>query len=581
MRRLFQALPAWAKGLVVILSISAVVNFICVLSAFWNENSDIYPAKGGIYVEASVSSLRHINPLLTSSGDAERDLINLIFEGLQKYNPKTGEVEDGLATCEMDSTAMIYTCTLRPDLRWHDGQPLTLDDVLFTYNELAKNPELPNSSLRVIFENVNIETLDDQTVKFTLTTPNAFFASELTLGIVPRHLLGLLPVSNLELTEFNLQPVGAGPYQLDSLKKENEQWTARLSLFENYHDQDAKIEKLVLYYYPNYTDLAGDLSSFNAVRGIPASEVSRFENDSRFLLHEFTLPQYVGLFLNNSSEKLKNAKLRYGLLLATDKQSIADFADGEKVDTPFLGDGTDFDIEFSEERARGALNDAGWGLPLDAAGNKMTDAIRTKTKDDQTQKLTLKAITSSTPVLYEQVLRQIKAQWEKVGVELEIAVLPREDFQAAVVNRDYDVLLYGQNFGYNPDLTPFWHSQNADKGLNFSNYKNFTVDVMLEQVQTQLNTEARNATFDKIAQNIAGPVYDSTSSLVNGVAGIFLYTPRFYFSVDQKVHGVELNSLAYSADRFLEISDWYVWEEKQLKNDLNFGKVWQWFTSKL
>lgn len=581
MRRIFQSLPVWAKVLVALLVVTTLVNFLWVGAIFWNENSDVYPARGGIYVEASVSTLRHINPILASSGDAERDLINLIFEGLQKYNPKTGSVEDGLAKCEVDSTATVYTCTLRDNLTWQDGQPLTLDDVLFTYNELVKNPELPNASLRAIFENVTIEALDDQTVKFTLGTPSAFFASELTLGIVPRHLLGLLPVSNLELTEFNLQPIGAGPYKLDSLKKENEKWTARLSLFENYHDQDAKIEKLVLYYYPNYTDLAGDLSSFNAVRGIPATEVSRFENNSRFVLNEFTLPQYVALFLNNSSDKLKNAKLRYGLLLATDKQAIADFADGDKVDTPFLGDGSEFDIEFSEERARGALNDAGWELPLDENKQKKTDAIRIKTKDDQVQNLTLKAITASSPALYEQVLRQVKAQWEKVGVELEISVLPTEEFQTAVINRDYDVLLYGQNFGYNPDLTPFWHSQNADKGLNFSNYKNFTVDVMLEQAQTQLNAETRNTTFQKIAQNIAGPVYDAGGTLVNGVAGIFLYTPRFYFAADQKVKGVELNSLAYSADRFLEIRDWYVWEEKQLKNDLDFGKVWQWFTSKL
>ena len=581
MSRLFQSLPIWAKVLVVILIISTLVNLIWILVVFWNDNSDAYPAKGGIYVEASVGSLRHINPILPSSGDAERDLINLIFEGLQKYDPKTSKIVSGLADCTVDATATIYTCTLRDNLTWQDGQPLTLDDVLFTYNELAKNPELPNSSLRAIFENVILEQVDEHIVKFTLPSPNAFFASELTLGILPRHLLGLLPVSNMELTEFNLQPVGAGPYKLDSLKKENDKWTARLSIFENYHDQTAKIEKLVLYYYPAYTNLAGELSSFNAVRGIPSTEVGRFQNDSRFVLQEFTLPQYVALFLNNSSDKLKNAKLRYGLLLATDKQAIADFADGNKVDTPFLGDGNQFDIGFSEERARGALNDAGWELPLNENGEKQTDAVRTKKNDDKVETLTLKAITASTPVLYEQVLRQIKAQWEKVGVNLEISILPIEEFQTAVINRDYDVLLYGQNFGYNPDLAPFWHSKNADKGLNFSNYKNFTVDFMLDQAQTQLSAEARNATFDKIAQNIAGPVYDTNGTLVNGVAGIFLYTPRFYFAADQRVKGLDFQTLAYSADRFLEIRDWYVWEEKQLKNDLDFGKVWQWFTNKL
>lgn len=587
MRRIFSSLPHIWQGVAVLLALSVLVNTVWIGLIFWNENSDIYPAHGGIYSEGSVATacgidsegneilVCHINPLLATT-EAEMVLTNLIFSGLQKYDPTTGQIVDDLAHCEMDTTGAVYTCTLRSDITWHDGQALTLDDVLFTYRDLLQNPDLPNSSLRAVFDSVTISTEDEQSIQFTLEEPNAFFLSELTIGILPRHILGLLPVSNLKLADFNLNPVGSGPYQLESIKKDGNKWITRLTRSENCtHCTDRKLEKLVLHYYPDYTSLAADISLFNSVRGIPNTEIERFRNDSRFNLINYTLPQYVALFLNTSSDLLKNAKTRYALLLATDKSALADFADGEQVDTPFLSDASDFDIEYSEERARGALYDAGWQLP-DTEGT----TIRTKTIDDQDQELRLRLITSSTPPLYEQVARQVQAQWEKVGIGVEIQVLPLEDFQAAVLARDYDILLFGQNFGYNPDLSPFWHSQNAGNGQNFSELKNFTVDVMLEQARAQLNAEVRTDTFQKIAQAIAAPLYDANETLVNGVAAVFLYTPRFYYAVDQKIKGVNLDHLAFSADRFLGVGDWYIREEKQLKPDLNFAKVWSWFSSK-
>lgn len=581
MFRIYSSLPVWAKALTLVLIASIVINTVWIMTIFFDENSSVQPASGGIHVEASVGSIRHLNPALGASTDAERDLNTLIFAGLQKFDTESGKIVDDLASCTTEADLTKYVCTLKDNLYWQDGEPLTIDDVVFTYKDLLQNPELPTSSNVSLLKDVLIEKTSDKTISFTLSAPNVFFVNELTRGIVPKHVLGLMPASNLKLADFNLHPVGAGPYTLEMINKsEDNHWEIQLKVNERYHGERPNIDSIVLHLFESYQDLAANLSLFNAVKGIPTSETERFEENSRFNVYDYTLPQYVALFLNNDSQILRDARVRFALLVSTNKEEIASFADGEIVDTPFLDDKEGLEIKYDTQHAGAALLATGWKDSDDEGG------IRYKGEGEERKDFKLKLVTTasapyvSNPPPFEQIAKIVQAQWREVGVDVEINILPWEEFNEAVQNRDYDILLFGQNIGQNPDLTPFWHSSAATNGLNFSEFKHFDTDVLLERARTEANEENRRSTFKAIGANVAAPVRDENDNLTEGVAAVFLYTPRFYLAVDKKVKGIELENLTSSSDRFYEIGDWYIREEKQLQEGVDIGKVWTWLMTK-
>ncbi|MBI4099152.1 hypothetical protein HY442_01320 [Candidatus Parcubacteria bacterium] len=181
------------------------------------SKTKLIPAAGGSYTEGIAGRPRYLNPLYAPSSDADRDLTELIFSGLMRHSP-AGEIEPDLAEkVDVAADGKTYTFTLRPDLVWHDGIKLTADDVIFTI-EAIQNPDY-DSPLRLNWQGVTAEKVDDRTVRFTLNNPYAPFLENTTVGIAPEHVWGGIDPSSVALAEGMLKPVGAGPYQFVRLTK--------------------------------------------------------------------------------------------------------------------------------------------------------------------------------------------------------------------------------------------------------------------------------------------------------------------------------------------------------------------------
>ncbi len=125
----------------------------------------------------------------TGSPRAERDLAALVFEGLTRPGPN-GVPEPALAErWTVDTSGTLWTFTLRPELRWHDGVPFTADDVVFTIRSV-QSPDFPGDpALATFWRAVDVSTMDAFRVRFTLAQPYAPFLAATALPIVPRHLL--------------------------------------------------------------------------------------------------------------------------------------------------------------------------------------------------------------------------------------------------------------------------------------------------------------------------------------------------------------------------------------------------------
>ncbi len=147
-------------------------------------------------VDAILSDPKTFNPVL--SGDATSSAVGaMLFNGLVTLNPVTMEIEPALAeSWTISDNELEIVFTLREDLKWSDGQPLTADDVVFTFNELYLNPEIPSSARDTLKIGESqqfpvVEKIDERQVKFTLPEPFAPFFSTIGKSILPRHILKL------------------------------------------------------------------------------------------------------------------------------------------------------------------------------------------------------------------------------------------------------------------------------------------------------------------------------------------------------------------------------------------------------
>lgn len=143
------------------------------------------PATGGTFVEGIVGHPSSLNPLLSDPYPVDRELTNLIFDGLVSYD-ETGQVIPALAeNWSVSEDGLTITFELREGLKWHDGQPVSAEDVAFTYG-LIQNEDYPGPvALKEFWQSVVIDVQDERTIKFTLPQPYSPFFEAVTRGFCP------------------------------------------------------------------------------------------------------------------------------------------------------------------------------------------------------------------------------------------------------------------------------------------------------------------------------------------------------------------------------------------------------------
>jgi peptide/nickel transport system substrate-binding protein len=141
---------------------------------FFVAHSQWVPADGGIFTESTIGNTRNLNPLAVDQTLFDRDLRALLFAGLLRYDPVSGEILDGLGDFQISEDGKTYTLTLKHSARFADGKLVEVEDVLFTFEQVIQNPHFSNETLSQIFEYVTISVIDDRTIDFTLPEKNVF-----------------------------------------------------------------------------------------------------------------------------------------------------------------------------------------------------------------------------------------------------------------------------------------------------------------------------------------------------------------------------------------------------------------------
>ncbi|OHA83825.1 MAG: hypothetical protein A2937_02010 [Candidatus Yonathbacteria bacterium RIFCSPLOWO2_01_FULL_47_33b] len=544
---------------------TAIVLLIGVNRAFIVE----IPAVGGTLVEGVLNTPAHINPLLATGeigSEADRDLTALIYSGLLRADGKGGFIPDLAENYNVSRDGLVYTFTIKKDLKWHDGRNITASDVVFTVTQ-AQDSRM-KSPKRASWDGVGVEQVDDLTVRFTLTKPYAPFIENTTMGILPEHIWKTIDFNRFDTNKYNREPIGSGPYKLDSIKtttKDGDEIPVSYTLtaFKGFALGKPYINTIKTVFYQSEDELvkafkSGSVEAINSIT--PARAGALAGNESR--IEHTPLPRVLAVFFNQSQAPIfTELAVRKALALAVDKQAIIDktlAGYGVAIDSPIppvsLGYKDSTPERPRAERlaeARNILAKAGW---------KFDETSNTWTKKSKKETTTLRfALSTSEAPELKTVAQELKTSWEELGVEVEVRVFATGDLKETVVRpRKFDALFFGQVLGRDGDPYPFWHSsQRLDPGLNIASYTNQRVDKILDDARTETDHKKRVAYYESFKNEVA-----------KDVPAVFIYAPEFLYIVPKKVRGLKLGSITAPSERFLNIYEWYI----------NTDGIWKIFT---
>jgi len=513
----------------------------------YQEYVYLVPEEGGQYVEAAIGAPKYINPIFSQTNDVDGDLSRLIYSSLIKYNKESDIDYDLLEKYELSEDQKVYTFHIKKNIKWHDGESLTVNDILFTI-ELAQNEEI-DSPLYLNLAGVQTEKVDDYTFKLTLSEPFAPFLSPLNFGILPQHLYKDVPFENIRLVEYNLKPIGSGPFKFKTLTRgsfgEIKKFTMKKN--EEYYAKKPYLDEIIFRFYPDLPSAVGALKNKN-VEGI--SYISKeYEEELPQKLninyYHLNLPQYTAVFYNTKNEILENKKIREALSFATNKNEIINDVlngIGETVHGPILKGFFGYteevkDFIYNPDEARHLLDDAGWTIDEEKG---------VRTKDDKELKFNLTTLNQPE---YMKVAEKLKEYWNKIGCQVETIFVESDRIEQKVIkDREYDSILYGEIIGYDPDPYPFWHSsQQQHPGLNLSIYYNKKIDKILEEARKIPDPEKRAEKYAEFSKIIA-----------EEQPALFLYSPYYTYGLSKNVKGFDLTRIVSPQDRFNQIQEWYI-----------------------
>lgn len=517
------------------------------LQLMWYQQSyrTMAPARDGTYAEAVLGPVDTLNPLFASTS-AERSSAYLMFSSLLQYD-KTGHLNYDLATdVKISDANTVYTVSIRPDVKWHDGVQLTAKDIAFTIS-LMKNPNVRTAISG--WKDIIVKVIDDKTISFKLPAIYAAFEHALTFPIVPEHILGGIAPSSIRENAYSQNPVGSGPFKLNFIQNVTASAGRKVVYMarnNDYYGGVVNLARFQLHVYNTSDEIihALTLSEVNAAADLSPADISVIDK-KRYAISSQPIQSGVYAIINTKSATLKDVAIRRALRLATNTNAIREtLPDTTKpLELPFTEGQLTGNIpkapEFNLTTAKKVLTDDGWKLN--------SNGLREKAG----KQLKLSVVTMK-DTEFEHVLDVLSGQWRTLGITIDTHVLDPNDVTQNVVQnilqpRNFDVLLYQYNIGADLDVYAYWHSSQATpQGSNFSNYSNVISDEALTSARSRVEPTLRNAKYITFAKQ-----------WLNDIPAIALYQSTAQYVTSNNVHSFSnTDKLITPIDRYSDVLDW-------------------------
>lgn len=505
------------------------------------------------YTEALVGQFGRLNPVLDFGNPADRDIDRLIFSRLVRFDSLGQPVPDLAAVWAITIDGLTYTIQLQPDVTWHDGTKLTAEDVEFTVELLKQGGEGIPADLQAFWENIEVVVLSDNTMQFVLPEPFAPFLDYLSFGVVPKHLLDGMDTAGLQNSDFNIHPIGSGPFAFDSLITNGDQITGvTLKKNPNYYSTPANLEQITFLYQPT-SAAAMDAYRAGRVQGISQVTMDVLDKalkEKNLNLYTSRLPQLSMVMFNLNASSvpfLQEPIVRHALYSAINKQRIvSDIWNGQVIpaDSPiFPGTwayiGNPYPVYFDPELAKRELTEAGYTLSIEGS------LIRAD-EDGLVMSFTLLYPDTEKHKL---VAEEIQRDWSAINVQVNLEPVSYEELiNDRLTNRDYEAALIDLDLSDypDPDPYPFWDTVQATDGQNYSQWDQKVASEYLEEARVTVRQEDRM----KFYRNFQVIFAEELPALP-------LYFPVYSFAIDNHIRGVEIGPLLNTSDRFSNVVEWY------------------------
>ncbi len=515
---------------------------------------EVQPVTGGVYIEALVGKISRLNPLLDLYNPPDHDIDRLIYSSLLRFDDRGLPQGDLAESWGISLDGTVYNFSIREEAVWHDGKPVTSQDIIFTVEMMRSEDSIFAVDVRELWDSVEVISLDEKTIQFRLPEPYAPFMDYLTFGILPQHVWSGLSHAEMVDSSFNLQPVGSGPYYLENLDvEESEIKGLVLRAFQGYYGQAPFIEQIVFQYFPD------SRSALEAYRRDEVMGISQITPDvlpealrePNLRLYTGRLPELSIIFINLDNPDvpfLAEADIRQALFLGLNRQWMIDnLLDGQAI----LADGPVFPntwayyegiepVEYAPDEAVALLKQAGYTIPAEGGSvrtNEDGTALRLELVYPDNDKHTSLAET-------------IQANWEKLGVEVNLVPAAYEDLVEVYLEpRLYQLALIDLNLvrSPDPDPYPFWHQTQITGGQNYSKWDDFQVSEYLEQGRVIVDIGERTKNYRNFQVRF-----------IQELPALPLFYPVYVYGVDAEVQGVQMGPLFDASDRFSMVNNWYL-----------------------
>jgi peptide/nickel transport system substrate-binding protein len=526
-------------GLVLVLALVAVAIGVPAFSPSSATPSAAIPsfAPAVPYREGALGRPVSVNPLGART-QADRDLVALTFSSLVKLGPDGMLIPDLASRWTPDPTGKSWTFNLRTDARWHDGEPVTAHDVVFTIDVL-RDPNYTGPGAGS-WREVTATAVDAQTVRFDLTTPLGGFLQLMTQPIAPAHLLSGVPVAELADNAFGRAPVGSGSFVLLEVDDEHAILEPAAKALAGGGDgsgpnasgdvppaaletagptkrpaiPEPKLARIEFRYFDDVATLAqafekGEVDAVSGLSPTEAADLVAASDGARALRSPGTTLTSVLLNLRVGHPELRDPAVRRALLAGVDRAGIIEEAFGgmaTRADSPIPPSSWAFDrvasapVGHDAAAAIAALTKAGW--------TKIDEHWRPPSATEAYAIELLSPDAQMNPTLHAVALR-VAADWEALGFSVNLIELdPGVSLTDQLRDGKFTAAVLDVSIGLDPDVYPFLaSSQTRSGGLNLIGLQDPTLDALLSAARKPGEPDARKAAYSALQKQLTTGQY--------------------------------------------------------------------------
>jgi peptide/nickel transport system substrate-binding protein len=424
----------------------------------------------------------------------------MVYNGLVKYDKDMNIVGNLAESWDITDKGLVITFHLRKGVKWHDGQPFTAADVLYTY-QVTVDPKTPTAYAEDFRAVKKAEVLDDYTFRVTYDKPFAPALISWSSSILPRHLLFGKDITQSPLKRH---PIGTGPYIF-------KEWVAgqKIVLVSNpdYFEGRPYIDGQITRIIPDTATMFLELRAQNlGLMGLTPLQYTR-QTENNLFRNNFNKYRYLSFAYTYLGYNLKNPlftdkRVRQAISYAINKDEIISgvlLGLGKPATGPYKPGSWAYNdkvqnYNYNPQKARELLREAGW-TKLNSDGVLEKDG----------KPFVFEIVTNQGNETRQKCAEIIQRQLADIGITVKIRILEWSAFVTNFINkRRFDAVILGWTIPLDPDAYDVWHSSKTKpEELNFISYNNPEADEMLVKGRSTFDQKERKKYYDRFQEILA------------------------------------------------------------------------------